>query len=188
MIKDIKELQDIHRAYEEKVNSNHKVSVDERIDCKVTALIVEFGELANESESFFKFFKINHRNDKKKKLKEAADCLAYFLGISNDLGLELYKSESIADLLKPVNANIHFKVAVKNIACIRSMNEINKSVCLDIQEDYTMQVRHNRVFLRRAFTAYLKFMMCIDLDFEEVKQYYKDYVVKDNVKRQDEKY
>lgn len=55
---------------------------------KITALDVEFGELANEIQ-FFKHWKKNKLIDKSKVIEEACDCLHFILSLANDNGVNL---------------------------------------------------------------------------------------------------
>ena len=55
---------------------------------KITALDVEFGELANEIQ-FFKHWKKNKLIDKAKVIEEACDCLHFILSLANDNDVNL---------------------------------------------------------------------------------------------------
>lgn len=167
------ELQTQHAKYEgDIIIKFSEVEREERIVKKSTALIVELGELANEKEEFFKFFKINHRNDKEKQLKEAADCLAYYLGLSNELGMDL--NEPNMELIENCSKepNKHFKDATREITYI----------------DYGQGQQYRRICILKSFGHYLKLLLSLKIDFEDVKKTYLEFVLGDNIRRQKENY
>lgn len=167
------EMQKKHKLYEGQIILKFPdVYGDERLVKKATALCVELGELANECESFFKFFKVNHRNDKDKQLKEAADCLAYYLGLSNELDVDIVEPNMELIKCSKKDANKHFKDALREMAYI----------------DYGQSLGYRRICILKSFNAYLKFLNSVDLDIEEVKEYYNEKVYPDNMERQKNKY
>lgn len=167
------ELQEKHKKYEGVIIVKfHEIDREERIVKKSTALIVEVAELANEKEGFFKFFKIKKRNSKKKQLKEAADCLAYFLGLANELELT-FNEPNIERINKTTKeSNKHFKDTVREMSYI----------------DYGQKQDFIRICILKSFGNYLMFLNSLGLDFEEVKETYLNYVLQDNIKRQEENY
>lgn len=167
------ELQKQHAKYEGVISVKFpNVDREERIVKKSTALIVELSELANEAEQFFKFFKVNVRNDKDKQLKEAADCLAYYLGLANEVDLE-YREPNM-DLIRNCRnePNKNFKDAVREATYI----------------DYGQGANYVRLCILKSFSNFIKFLHSIGLEFEEVKETYLNHVLADNLKRQEENY
>lgn len=169
----LEEMQKKHKIYENQIILNFpEVTIEERIVKKSTALCIELGELSNECESFFKYFKVNYRNDKDNQLKEATDCLAYYMGLSNDLDVEIREPNMklIKDSTK--DANKHFKDAIREISYI----------------DYGQALGYRRICILKSFNAYLKLLNSIGLDLEEVKKCYNEKVYQENIERQKCKY
>lgn len=166
----IAELQNKQKICDRKIITKfNEIEKEERIIKESTALIVELSEFANEKEEFFKFFKPKKRNSKKEQLKEAADCLAYYLSLANEIGFEL--TDPCMDFIKSgiEEPNKHFKIAVMNISYIDSGQA----------DGYRI------TSIRKSFVSYLRLLASLDINFEEVKATYLYEVSESNLERQD---
>lgn len=80
----LKELYQLQKKLDERIDYNK----EDRIDCKFLALLVELGELANETQCF-KFWKVGrhqHKHDRPTTVEEYVDCFHFILSLGIEYG------------------------------------------------------------------------------------------------------
>lgn len=84
----LKKLFEMQRQLDEHIEKEHpRQPSEKRIYSKLLALMVEIGELANETRCF-KFWSNKGPSEKEKILEEAADVLHFLLSIGNEIGAQ----------------------------------------------------------------------------------------------------
>ena len=82
----IKKLFELQKQLDLRIEKEHpRQEGEDRLGKKILALLVEIGELANETRCF-KFWSNKGPSDKNVILEEAADVLHFLLSIGNDIG------------------------------------------------------------------------------------------------------
>ena len=82
----LQKLFELQRKLDEHIEQQHqRQEGEDRLGKKILALLVEIGELANETRCF-KFWSNKGPSDKNVILEEAADVLHFLLSIGNDIG------------------------------------------------------------------------------------------------------
>ena len=83
----LQKLFELQRKLDEHIEQQHqRQEGEDRLGKKILALLVEIGELANETRCF-KFWSNKGPSDKNVILEEAADGLHFLLSIGNDIGV-----------------------------------------------------------------------------------------------------
>jgi dimeric dUTPase (all-alpha-NTP-PPase superfamily) len=90
------ELFPLQKALDETINADHKVSYESTHYKRLLALLVEIGELANETRCF-KYWSEKGPSPKETILDEYADGLHFFLSLGIPLGVEKYTHKWRAD-------------------------------------------------------------------------------------------
>jgi len=85
---DLSKLFEMQRELDERIEKQHpRQPGDRRIYSKLLALLVEIGELANETRCF-KFWSNKGPSSKEKILEEGADVLHFLLSIGNEINVQ----------------------------------------------------------------------------------------------------
>ncbi len=152
------------------IDTNHPVERNERIEFKVSWLLTEVAELAN-NDAWFKYCKKRDSLAYTRRYEEASDCLHLFISLANELGVEIlepkireYKSEKEADFTYTDlrYRSECYKDTLNYITCISTSNTVYK----------------NSMFLLRAFDSYLSLATSMGLKWEFIKKAYVDKNIK----------
>lgn len=87
-------LYEMQKELDSYIQANHALQVEELFDKKVLALLVEIGELANETRCF-KFWSKKGPSESSVILEEYVDGLHFILSLGIDKGLQLDNVDSI---------------------------------------------------------------------------------------------
>jgi dimeric dUTPase (all-alpha-NTP-PPase superfamily) len=93
---DYSQLFKMQKALDTHIEEKHGLLEADLVDKKILALLVELGELANETRCF-KFWSLKESSPKKKILEEYVDGVHFILSLGIELGLE----NSLEDLQMP---------------------------------------------------------------------------------------
>jgi dimeric dUTPase (all-alpha-NTP-PPase superfamily) len=88
----VTKLYTMQRELDAHIQSNHQLQQDNLIDKKILALLVEIGELANETRCF-KFWSLKPPATKEKILEEFVDGVHFILSVGIECGFEDSKLE-----------------------------------------------------------------------------------------------
>jgi dimeric dUTPase (all-alpha-NTP-PPase superfamily) len=161
----LEKLFEMQSALDRYIEENHQLQSENLFDRKVLALLVEIGELANETRSF-KFWSVKPSSEKKVILEEFVDGVHFILSLGlecgfQDQGLKMEREPSTQDV-NELFLKIYHAV---------SIFQMTKSL-----SDY-----------QRVFEGYLQLGALLGIGFEEMEQAYieKNEV---NYKRQNQNY
>lgn len=146
----MKELFKMQKALDHYIQDKHQLQNEDLFNRKVLALLVEIGELANETRSF-KFWSVKPSSEKEVILEEFVDGVHFILS----LGIECGFDEQVFDLEtipSPFNINEQFI-------------EVYQAVCT-FQQDRQLSRYHH------VFQAYLQLAMLLGIKQEEMEQAY----------------
>ncbi|UYL93797.1 dUTP diphosphatase [Geobacillus phage vB_GthS_NIIg9.7] len=86
----LQKLFEMQRRLDEHIEKKHpRQEGEDRLAKKILALLVEIGELSNETRCF-KYWSNKGPSDKNVILEEAADVLHFLLSLGNDIGIDDY--------------------------------------------------------------------------------------------------
>ena len=85
----IEKMFQAQKVLDEHINENHE-NIENRLEKKILAMLVEVGECANEWRGF-KFWSNDQQPRKEKLLEELVDVWHFVLSIGNDIGFNNYK-------------------------------------------------------------------------------------------------
>ncbi|QUH25297.1 dUTP diphosphatase [Serpentinicella alkaliphila] len=153
----------IQSQLDKKIAANHNLYKQDLTSSKILALLVELGELANETRCF-KFWSLKGPSEKEKIIEEYVDCLHFILSIGLDNGFVFTNIE-----VTPKEGNLvdHFQSVF--------------SKTIQIKEDLT-----DEKYLA-LFTDFLSLSHSLGFSYEDI---FKSYMMKNEInhKRQAEGY
>lgn len=91
----IEKLMTMQAGLDQHIESKHGLQSENLIDRKILALLVELGELANETRCF-KFWSLKGPSDQETILTEYVDGIHFILSLANDHGYKLIVPEEFA--------------------------------------------------------------------------------------------
>ncbi|UOR11974.1 dUTP diphosphatase [Halobacillus amylolyticus] len=144
------------------IESTHNLEAVDIVDNKILALLVEIGELANETRCF-KFWSKKTASSKNIVLEEYVDGLHFILSLGLDLGIR-YQTSTLNDVTNETQAFLTIFTTVENFKRKKD------------QASYT-----------ELFTAFLSLGEILGFQEEELQEAYKRKN-EVNFKRQDEGY
>lgn len=153
------------------IDANHPVDGEDRIEFKISWLLTEVAELAND-DAWFKYCKSRDTLAYGKRFEEASDCLHLFVSLANELGVEILEPNASDPLDEEILQDLRYrskcyKDTLKHISQI----DINKSK------------NDNAFLLLRGFNSYMRLLISMGLKWTYVKKAYNDKNVK-NLKSQ----
>lgn len=161
----IEKLFEMQSALDHYIEENHQLQNENLFDRKVLALLVEIGELANETRSF-KFWSVKPSSEKKVILEEFVDGVHFILSLGlecgfQNQGLKIEKAVSTQDI------NAQFLKIYQAVSIFQKTKSLN---------DYL-----------HVFESYLQLGTLLGIEYEEIEQAYieKNEV---NYKRQNQNY
>jgi dimeric dUTPase (all-alpha-NTP-PPase superfamily) len=161
----LEKLFDMQAALDRYIEENHQLQNEDLFNRKVLALLVEIGELANETRSF-KFWSVKPASEKKVILEEFVDGIHFILSLGIECGFQnddvKLENESAA-----LDINEQFLKVYQAVSTFQSTKSLN---------DY-----------QRVFNGYLQLAALLGIGYEEMEQAYiqKNEV---NYKRQKQNY
>lgn len=90
-------IYEVQRKLDERILMNHKLEQEELLSSKILALLVELGELANETRCF-KFWSTKQASEENVILEEYVDCLHFILSIGLEIKADRYRKMSFGGL------------------------------------------------------------------------------------------
>ncbi|WP_174729651.1 dUTP diphosphatase [Mesobacillus harenae] len=114
----IKKLYDMQRELDRHIEGQHGLDKEDLFDRKLLALLVEAGELANETRCF-KFWSVKSASEKQIILEEYVDGIHFILSLGLDLGYE-YSSEGHKGEPGDHNLTVQFLKVAESIIKFRS--------------------------------------------------------------------
>ncbi|WP_163143747.1 dUTP diphosphatase [Bacillus sp. 22-7] len=162
---DFEKLFDMQRRLNQHIERTHKLTKEDLFNKKVLALIVELGELANETRSF-KFWSIKPASPKEKIVEEYVDGIHFILSLGIECGFDRETIYSIG-------------------------HETEKSISDQLLEVYELicEFRNSRTLCdyRAVFLAYLQLGKMLGFTPADIEKAYIDKN-EENYKRQAEGY
>jgi len=151
------------RELDAHIHANHRLDYPSTRYKRILALLVELGELANETRAF-KFWSLKAPSPIEKILDEYADGMHFFLSLGIDMGSQ-----------KLVYQVIH-----------PTLDFVNQTLLVYHTID-TMRIKQDTVSFEVAFQSYLEMIPLLGVTPDDaIAAYYKKLGV--NYKRQEEKY
>lgn len=160
-----KKLFEMQAALDSYIEENHQLQNENLFNRKVLALLVEIGELANETRSF-KFWSVKPSSEKKVVLEEFVDGIHFILSLGLECG---FQSEPV------------------KVEAISSNGDINEQFLKIFQAVSTFQTSRSFSHYIKVIEYYLQLAAMLGITFEEMEQAYieKNEV---NFKRQQNSY
>jgi dimeric dUTPase (all-alpha-NTP-PPase superfamily) len=146
---DLSSLYSLQRQLDERIEAQHGLKEEDLFDKKILALLVEIGELANETRCF-KFWSVKPPSPREKVLEEYVDGLHFILS----LGLEC---DFLYSEIPPQLAAL--PLVEQFLAVFRAADEFRKT--------------KSRQSYDRLFTEYLLLGGQLGFSIEEIEQAYK---------------
>ncbi|NNU94355.1 dUTPase [Geobacillus sp. NFOSA3] len=146
---DLSSLYSLQRQLDERIEAQHGLQEEDLFDKKILALLVEIGELANETRCF-KFWSVKPPSPREKVLEEYVDGLHFILS----LGLE---SDFLYSEIPPQLATL--PLVEQFLVVFRAADEFRKT--------------KSRQSYNRLFTEYLLLGGQLGFSMEEIEQAYK---------------
>jgi len=147
----------MQKKLDQYIENNHDLTTEDLFQEKCLALLVELGELANETRCF-KFWSRKPSSPKEKILEEYVDGIHFIMSLGLEKGLE-YKATSITNIKQ--NVTEQFSIVFES--CLTFKNN-------PIQKTY-----------ESLFNAYLQLGRLLEISEEELQQAY----IKKNEKNYD---
>lgn len=97
------DLYPLQKELDEDIAKRHNVSYESTKDKRLLALLVEFGEFANETRCF-KYWSLKPMSEKEVVLDEYADGMHFFLSLGIPLGVTSLKKELVKKDIDPATA------------------------------------------------------------------------------------
>ncbi len=127
---DLRELFEMQKGLDEHIAEKHQLQTDNLISRKVLALLVELGELANETRCF-KFWSVKGASPKEVILEEFVDGVHFILSIGLDCGFEgdvqvedlVVIEENVTNQFLSMYETVHRFSAERSLNAYRSMLE-----------------------------------------------------------------
>lgn len=153
------------------IDSNYPIDTEDRIEFKISWLLTEVAELAND-DAWFKYCKSKDTLAYGKRYEEASDCLHLFVSLAIELGVEILEPSASDPFDEQTRLDLRYRSkCYKDTLRYISQLDVNKSD------------NDNAFLLLRAFNSYMRLLMCMGLKWEYVKRAYNDKNVK-NLKLQ----
>lgn len=146
---DLSSLYSLQRQLDERIEGQHGLQEEDLFDKKILALLVEIGELANETRCF-KFWSVKPPSPREKVLEEYVDGLHFILS----LGLEC---DFLYSEIPPQLATL--PLVEQFLVVFRAADEFRKT--------------KSRQSYNRLFTEYLLLGGQLGFSMEEIEQAYK---------------
>ncbi|MGP4041636.1 dUTP diphosphatase [Gracilibacillus sp. D59] len=143
-------LFDMQRELDNYILAQHDLKNENVFDKKVLALLVEVGELANETRCF-KYWSVKPASEKSVIAEEYVDGIHFILSLGLELGLDQYQSDSHTDE-KDLTALFH---------------EVFHSIT-DLKEKQTVEA------YKQVFDTYLKLGEKLGFTANDIKKAYVD--------------
>ncbi|MEE3299230.1 MAG: dUTP diphosphatase [Candidatus Enteromonas sp.] len=157
------DLYPLQKELDEDIAKRHNVSYESTKDKRLLALLVEFGEFANETRCF-KYWSLKPMSEKEVVLDEYADGMHFFLSLGIPLGVTSLKKELVKKDVDPATAILEvYQEAAK------------------LHEDYSLSQ------YEKAFGMYLDLLPLFGFSGMEAKEAYLKKL-KVNHTRQENKY
>lgn len=156
-------LEELYRLQEDldvEIAKNHNVSYESTHSKRLLALIVEIGELANETRCF-KFWSNKGPSPKERIMDEYADGLHFLLS----LGIPLHAKK------------LEYEMKKSNEELTLQIHQVYKS-CIALLDNYDL------VHYETAFQNYLNLALSIDMDANDVIASYKNKLEVNHVRQQ----
>jgi dimeric dUTPase (all-alpha-NTP-PPase superfamily) len=146
---DLSSLYSLQRRLDERIEAQHGLQEEDLFDKKILALLVEIGELANETRCF-KFWSVKPPSPREKVLEEYVDGLHFILSLGLECGF-LYSE------IPPQLATL--PLVEQFLVVFRAADEFRKT--------------KSRQSYNRLFTEYLLLGGQLGFSMEEIEQAYK---------------
>ncbi len=146
----LEKLFQMQKALDMHIEKKHQLEDEDLFDRKIMALLVEIGELANETRCF-KFWSVKPSSEKKVILEEFVDGVHFILS----LGLECGFEESEIVLPEPA-ASVNITEQFLHVYRTAGSFQKSKSIA-----DYVT-----------LFESYMKLAASLGIDYEEMEQAY----------------
>jgi dimeric dUTPase (all-alpha-NTP-PPase superfamily) len=146
----LNKLFQLQRALDQHIEEKHQLQDEDLFSRKVLALLVELGELANETRCF-KFWSIKPASPKKVILEEFVDGVHFILSLGIECGFADPDLE-VSETGKAFNATEQFLKVYELIGSFQSSKSL---------EDYV-----------KLFTGYLQLASVLGITYEEMEQAY----------------
>jgi dimeric dUTPase (all-alpha-NTP-PPase superfamily) len=157
------DLYPLQKELDEEIASLHQVSYESTHARRLLALLVEFGEFANETRCF-KYWSLKGPGPKERILDEYADGLHFFLSLGIPLGVSSFRRELTKKDVDPTTA------------------------ILEVYEKAARLLHHyDEITYRDAFASYLDLLPIFGFTSVEAKAAYRAKM-KVNHQRQEQKY
>lgn len=146
----LEKLFKMQKALDAHIEEKHQLQDEDLFNRKVLALLVEIGELANETRCF-KFWSIKPSSAKEVVLEEFVDGIHFILSLGIECGFD-EKSVLLEEKQLLANVNEQFLLVYEMICSFRTSKEINDFI--------------------RLFEAYLHLASLLGLTKKEIEQAY----------------
>lgn len=152
------------KQLDQKILHQHNLTFDKTLKLRILALLIELGELANETR-MFKFWSQNQKIKRKQLILEYIDCFHFFLSLGN-----------------------YFHGRQKQIYFVRSKNLTIPNLLLKIFQETSQLINHFSLQqYQKAFQLFLNLSSGFKITNPLLKKYYLQKY-KENIKRQKNKY
>ncbi|WP_413308356.1 dUTP diphosphatase [Bacillus sp. 1P10SD] len=146
----LKKLFEMQKALDSHIEEKHQLQNEALFDRKVLALLVEIGELANETRCF-KFWSVKPSSDKAVILEEFVDGIHFILSLGiecgfNDMEINLKVNQTSSDVTE------QFLIVYETISLFQKSKEFNVYI--------------------RVFEAYLQLASLLGFNEKEMEQAY----------------
>jgi dimeric dUTPase (all-alpha-NTP-PPase superfamily) len=162
---DLRELFEMQKGLDEHIAEKHELKADSLISRKVLALLVELGELANETRCF-KFWSVKGASQKEVILEEFVDGVHFILSLGLDCGFErdvqveelALVEENVTNQFLSMYETVHRFSAERSIDAYRSMLEsyfvLGKMLGFTSEEIKEAYISKNEVNYKRQKEGY----------------------------------
>ncbi|WP_199425618.1 dUTP diphosphatase [Thermaerobacillus caldiproteolyticus] len=145
---DLQKLYSLQRQLDKRIETQHGLQEENLVEKKILALLVEIGELANETRCF-KFWSVKPAAPMEKVLEEYVDGLHFILS----LGIECNFIHTVEE-----DEDKRYSLVEQFLRVFQAANEFNKAKSL---ESY-----------KRLFTTYLQLGTQLGFTSEQIEQAY----------------
>ena len=156
----LEELYSLQKDLDIEIAKNHNINYEVTHSKRLLALIVEIGELANETRCF-KFWSNKGPSPKEKIMDEYADGMHFLLSLGIPLGAKKYEYEL-------VKSNEELTIQIHKVY----------KACINLLDNYNIPA------YEKAFQIYLNLALSLDMTPEDIIASYKNKLEVNHVRQQ----
>lgn len=156
----LEELYSLQKDLDIEIAKNHNINYEVTHSKRLLALIVEIGELANETRCF-KFWSNKGPSPKEKIMDEYADGMHFLLSLGIPLGAKKYEYELI-------KSNEELTIQIHKVY----------KACINLLDNYNIPA------YEKAFQIYLNLALSLDMTPEDIVASYKNKLEVNHVRQQ----